>query len=229
MHTVGFGREQFDHDVEIVDVQTPDRALAGSRLLARVTLRQRGYDGRRARLTIRQQGRVLASEKIEFARGGQQQAESLLFHAGGAGAKRLEVAVDLMPDEENPQQQRDRRGSSTWRSRQPRVLYLEGEPRWEFKFIRRAMEKDPSVRLVSILRTTQNKIYRQGIDAPPGARRAVSRRRVDELFGYQGLIIGSVEASYFTSGQQELIRQFADRRGGGVLFLGGRSALAEGG
>ena len=53
--------------------------------------------------------------------------------------------------------------------------------------------------------------------------------KAEELFAYQGLIIGSVEANYFTPAQQELIQEFANRRGGGVLFLGGRYALADGG
>ena len=34
---------------------------------------------------------------------------------------------------------------------------------------------------------------------------------------------------YFTPLQQELLREFVDRRGGGVLFLGGRFALGDGG
>jgi len=42
-------------------------------------------------------------------------------------------------------------------------------------------------------------------------------------------IIGSLEAGYFTPGQQELIREFVDRRGGGLLLLGGQFALADGG
>ena len=37
-------------------------------------------------------------------------------------------------------------------------------------------------------------------------------------------MIGSVEASYFTPAQKELIQQFVDRRGGGLLFLGGRAS-----
>ena len=50
------------------------------------------------------------------------------------------------------------------------------------------------------------------------------------LFAYQGIIIGSVEAGYFTPLQQELLREFVDRRGGGLLFLGGRfRAWADGG
>ena len=44
--------------------------------------------------------------------------------------------------------------------------------------------------------------------------------KVEELFGYEGIILGSVEAAYFTPAQQELIQQFVDRRGGGVAVSG---------
>ena len=110
----------------------------------------------------------------------------------------------------------------------PRVLYFDGEPRWEFKFVRRAMEDDRSVKLVTMLRTTQNKIYRQGIDNP-GELEQGFPAKVEELFGFQGLVIGSVEAGYFTTAQQELLKNFVDRRGGGLLLMGGRAALSEGG
>ena len=52
---------------------------------------------------------------------------------------------------------------------------------------------------------------------------------MDELFKYQGIIIGGVEANYFTPTQQELLKQFVDRRGGGLLWLGGRAGLGDGG
>ena len=47
-----------------------------------------------------------------------------------------------------------------------KVLYMEGEPRWEFKFLRRAVEDDRNLDLYTILRTTQNKIY---VQVPNGA------------------------------------------------------------
>ena len=47
-----------------------------------------------------------------------------------------------------------------------RILYVEGEPRWEYKFIRRAEDDDKIVQVASMLRTTENKIYRQGISDP---------------------------------------------------------------
>jgi uncharacterized membrane protein len=105
---------------------------------------------------------------------------------------------------------------------------MEGEPRWEYKFIRQAEEDDRMVQIVSIDRTSENKIYRQGISDPKELADGFPSKPED-LFVYQGLIIGSVEAGYFTPVQQELIREFVDRRGGGLLLLGGQFALADGG
>ena len=51
----------------------------------------------------------------------------------------------------------------------------------------------------------------------------------EELFKYRGLIIGSVEAGLFTGDQLQMIADFVDRRGGGLLVLGGPRSLAEGG
>ncbi len=109
-----------------------------------------------------------------------------------------------------------------------RILYVEGEPRWEYKFIRRAADDDHSVQIVSMLRTTENKIYRQGISDPKELADGFPVK-AEDLFKYDGIIIGSVEAGYFTPRQQELLREFVDKRGGGLLFLGGRFSLADGG
>ena len=54
VHTIGFGREQFERDVEMEDVQIPAKALANSRLQAQVSFRQRGYSGRRLHLTLKE-------------------------------------------------------------------------------------------------------------------------------------------------------------------------------
>ncbi len=109
-----------------------------------------------------------------------------------------------------------------------RVLYIEGEPRWEYKFIRRALSDYPGVELVSLLRTSPNKLYRQGVrnerelvDGFPGSK--------EELFSYDALIIGSLEAAYLDAEQQRSIRQFVRERGGSLLMLAGKNGLADGG
>ena len=135
-----------------------------------------------------------------------------------------------MPGEENPLNNKVTRLVNV-EARKPRILYFEGEPRWEYKFIRRALDDYPDI----------------GIELPaccaPRRTRSTARASKDcarnwktafrpspkSCSPFQGLIIGSVEANYFTPTQQQLIRDFVDRRGGGLLFIGGRASLSDGG
>ena len=79
--------------------------------------------------------------------------------------KTIDASIDPLPGEENAKNNKVTRLVNV-DARKPRILYMEGEPRWEFKFLRRAVEDDHTIDLVTILRTTQNKIYRQGIANP---------------------------------------------------------------
>src|SRR5271169_4993157 len=53
VHTVGFGRERAAHDLELDDAVVAPRALADSRLAAKITFHQRGYAGAKINLTVR--------------------------------------------------------------------------------------------------------------------------------------------------------------------------------
>ena len=231
VHTVGFGRERAEHDIELDDVTVAPRALADSRLAAKITFHQRGYAGSKINLTVHDvstgQAKVLAARAVSLGADGNLQTETLMFDIGGAGAKTLQIAAAPLPGEQNIANNTLTRVVNVG-SEPRRILYIEGEPRWEYKFIRQAEEDDRMVQIVSMVRTSENKIYRQGISDPKELA-AGFPSRPEEMFAYQGLIIGSVEAGYFTPGQQELIREFVDRRGGGLLLLGGQFALADGG
>jgi uncharacterized membrane protein len=227
VHTVGFGRERAAHDVELDDVVIAPRALADSRLAAKITFHQRGYAGAKINLTVRDQSKVLAGRSVTLGPDGNLQTETLMFDIGGAGARTLQIAAAPLPGEENTANNTVTRLVNVG-SDPRRILYIENEPRWEYKFIRQAEEDDRMVHIVSMVRTSENKIYRQGI-ADPKELAGGFPSNAEDLFVYQGLIVGSVEAGYFTPLQQELIHQFVDRRGGGLLLLGGQFALADGG
>jgi uncharacterized membrane protein len=109
-----------------------------------------------------------------------------------------------------------------------KVLYIEGEPRFEVKFMRRAVENDPQLQLVVLQRTAEDKFLRLGVDSASELVSGFPTTR-EELFTYRGLIIGSVEASFFTKDQLRLVADFVAERGGGLLMLGGRRAFTEGG
>jgi uncharacterized membrane protein len=227
VHTVGFGEERSPRDLEINDAIVAPRALSDSRLSAKVSFHQRGFAGKKATLTVRDSQKVLGSREITLAGDDVIQNETFLFNAGDAGAKTIQFSIDPLPGEENTANNSVTRMVNV-ESDKRRVLYVEGEPRWEYKFIRRAEEDDRIVKVVSMLRTSENKIYRQGI-ADPKELADGFPSKPEDLFNYQALIIGSVEANYFTPAQQQLIQEFVDLRGGGLLLLGGRSSLADGG
>ncbi|MBI3209642.1 MAG: hypothetical protein HYZ37_12190 [Candidatus Solibacter usitatus] len=227
VHTVGVGREKFAKDIEIGDAVMAARTLPDSRLSAQITIRQQGFAGSKARLSVKAEGKTLATQEITLKPEGAQQTEIIVFNSGNEGVKNLQVSVDPLQGEENTGNNSVSRLLNV-QNRKPRVLYIEGEPKWEFKFIRRAIEEDRTLQLATILRTTQNKIYRQGINSPNEMEQGFPAK-VDELFGFQAIIVGGVEAGYFTAAQMELLKQFVDRRGGGLLFLAGRGGLSEGG
>jgi len=229
VHTVGFGREKLARDVEISDVAVPARALADSRLNAEVTFQQFGYTREKGRLAVREGGRLLASKEFAFKNEDAPQTESLVFNGGLAGPRSFQFAIEPLPGEENLNNNAVTRLVNVT-SAKPRILYMEGEPRWEYKFIHRGIEDDRSLQISSLVRTTQNKNYTQAVDEEDRKRLEDGfPSKPEDLFAFDGLVIGSVEAGYFTPQQQALIREFVDRRGGGVLFLGGRAALGDGG
>ena len=62
------------------------------------------------------------------------------------------------------------------RDARERILYFEGEPRFEMKFLRRAVPDDKNLQLVALQRTADNKYLRLDVDDPEMLA-AASRRR----------------------------------------------------
>jgi uncharacterized membrane protein len=226
VNTIGVGKTQLSSDVELDGFDVSNKVLEGSRLEAQVTIRQNGFGGKHARLNLSASGKVLAVRDVVLNQTGKQ-VEALEFNAGPGGVKSLEVRIDPLEGETNTANNRLTRVLLV-ESGKHRILYVEGEPRWEYKFLRRAVDDDPAISVVSMLRTTQNKIYRQGISSPQELEDGFPSKPED-LYEYEALILGSVEEAFFTPAQTDAIQNFVDRRGGGLLFLAGRSSLGDGG
>lgn len=226
VYTLGVGNPEMERDIEITDLVLPRTALPGSTVTAAVSLRQRGYLGRSAKVEIREGRRLLRSREIEF---GPSPVETVNvnFTPETKGIREYTALVVPAGGPEPIMENNSQSRVVEVQDRVARILYIEGEPRWEYKFLRRAMETDQSFQIVSVLRTSQNKFYRQGIENPKELATGIPDTK--ELFKYDGLILGSIQVSFFSPEQQRSIYEFVSRRGGGLLFLGGRMAFAEGG
>ena len=226
VHAVGFGSVEVPKDLEVESVAVTGRALAHSRVTAVVEVAQSGFSGRHTSVSVRDGTKLLATRDLLLGADGATVSTDVTFDLPDAGPRLLRFQVTPLAGEANARNNELTRLVNV-EAGPRRILYLEGEPRWEYKFIRRAEEDDKAVALVSMLRISENKLYRQGVkDARELAEGFPTRP--EELFGFDGLIIGSVDAGYFSPAQQTLMREFVDRRGGGVLFLGGRQSLADG-
>jgi uncharacterized membrane protein len=225
VHTVGAGPEQPQNDLELAQLQLPSTAVAGSTIRATVSIRHQNQKLGRVRLY--DAGRLIAAQDVQFTGSPGLATVQLEFPAGESGVRDLRAAVDAAPGETrlgNNERHAVMEVDGTRRS----VLYIEGEPRWEYKFIRRAVEGDRKLRLASAVRATPNRYYRQGLTSGSELEDGFPAT-AEELFGYSAVIIGSLEAAALSTDQQQWLKEFVDRRGGSLLMLAGRDGLGDGG
>ena len=225
--TVGVGQEQFARDIQVTRVETPRAVLKGTALVVDVVLSQTGYGGRTVPLSVEDDGRIVNTQEVKLPPDGESATVKVRFTAAEAGARLFRFRVPTQ-DGEQVTQNNARDALIQVNDRVEKVLYYEGEPRPEYKFLRMAIEADKNLQVVSIARTAENKYYRQGISNPDEVIGGFPKTR-EELFQYRALILGSVEAASFTPEQLRTIADFVSKRGGSLLMLGGRRAFAEGG
>jgi uncharacterized membrane protein len=225
VHTVGVGAETIAGDLELEDVQLPPVGLAGSTVTAQVSIRHSGAS--LAQLKVYDGEAILASEAIQLPSSTGVTTRWVDIDVGKAGVRDLKFALDALPGEPNVINNSRLRPMEVPEQRR-HILYIEGEPRWEYKFMRRAIEDGGAIRVASLLKTTPNKFYRQGIESEEELKDGFPADELT-LFKYDALIVGSFEAAALTPAQQDMIRDFVSRRGGTLLMLGGRRGLADGG
>lgn len=230
IHTVLVGSERFARDLEIEQVVAPRSVLLGSSAELEVHLHYPGFGGEQVVVEVRDGGRLLEQREVELPLAGDERTTvRAVFRTVEPGSRTFEVTVRAQDGSPETVERNNRRFSLVEVEEGPhKILYFEGEPRFEYKFIRRAVEEDEQLQLVSLLRMAENRFYRQSVDDELELQGGFPQRKED-LFRYRGLVLGSVEASFFTYDQMRMIVDFAAERGGGVLFLGGSQALGEGG
>ncbi|HEU4454825.1 MAG TPA: hypothetical protein VFR81_17295 [Longimicrobium sp.] len=227
VYTVGVGREEFRRDIEVRRASTPRSVLRGTSLVVDVVVAQTGYAGRSVTLVVEDEGKIVSSQEVELPLDGTPAAVRVNFEAAEPGWRRFRFRVPVLEDElvpENNQQE----SLIEVRDGPHKILYLEGEPRWEVKFMRMAVARDPQLQLVLLQRSAEDKFYRLGVDSAAELAAGFPRTR-EELFSYRAIVLGSVEAGFFSREQLQLISDFVSERGGSLLTLGGRRSFSEGG
>jgi uncharacterized membrane protein len=227
VYTIGVGAPRFERDIEITRIEVPHTALRGTALVANVLVAQRGFAGRKVQLLAEDGGRIVASQEVTLRGDGDESPVRMRVVTSETGPRQLRFRIAREQGEligEN----NARDALVTVTDRAEKVLYVEGEPRFELKFMRRAVRDDQNLRIVALQRTAENKFLRLGVEDSLELVAGFPKAR-EELFTYRAVILGSVEAGFFTLEQMRMLADFVGERGGGLMLLGGRRAFAEGG
>jgi uncharacterized membrane protein len=223
--TVGVGRPAVTRDREIIRVTSAKTILEGAIFEVNVTIRSRGYGRQEFEILIEEEGKVVAGRTVKPGPEGAARRYSLELTPDGDGPRVYTVRIPEEPDEIITANNR-RTLLLNQADNRADILYIEGHPRNEYKFIRRAVEADKTVRLVSYLKTGPQKFLRQGIESPQELAEGYPRKKED-LYRFAAVIFGDVSRDFFSADQLAMTREFVSERGGGLLMLGGTTALDE--
>ncbi|HET9477758.1 MAG TPA: glutamine amidotransferase [Pyrinomonadaceae bacterium] len=223
---IGVGATSKSLDAELTRVNMPRRVLVGSRVNIEAFVGLSGYETTKVLLGVREDGRAIKTEQFDL-RGNDTQAINLEITPTTPGLHRY--TVEITPLDGELTVENNKQDALVEVIEGPlRLLHVEGEPRWELGKIRESLAlNEKNVVLVSLQRTGENKFYRQGISNQAELATGFPETE-EELFSYDGLVVGSVEAGFFSADQLRSIEAFVARRGGGLLALGGRLSFDGG-
>ena len=227
VYAVGVGQERFARDIAIQRVSAPASVLAGSTVLLEAAIGVRGANGETTTVTVEANGHIVATEEVKLPSSGDVARVRLRVPPQPVGTYQLSVRAKPLANEPVVENNEFHTVLDV-RPGPARVLYLEGELRPEFAFLRRAVAADSSLEVVGLMRSAEKKFLRLGVRDSLELVSGFPTKR-EELFRYRAIVLGSIESSFFSGDQLRMLAEFVSQRGGSLLALGGRSSLSEGG
>ena len=111
------------------------------------------------------------------------------------------------------------------------VLYVDGSPRWEYRYLKNEMMRDKTVNISLLLTSADPAFAQEGDEAvPPSGADAGSKfpgpitrfpESMDELMKYDVVVFGDVDPRQFSDRQLQLVNEFVSRKGGGFGMVAG--------
>jgi len=214
-------------DYSFGDVSHPRRVTVGSRGKLNFTVkRNRDAAATEVAVILRQEGREVSQGSIAF----KEQALSaqgdfpLEFAATGNLLYELEIVSPEDAREENNLQE----FVIEVTEQQKRILYLEGVPRWDFKFLKRALSTEKDLHLTAFLQGPQGAFLNFDEAPEDGGNRQLPVFSDEGLHKFSLVILGELEENSLPEESRAALARFVER-GGGLLLAGGSRLLGDNG
>lgn len=232
VHTALVGEPARFKDLALEKAVADEFAFVRNKLNVDVIVRHKGYPGEVVRLTLKEDGRPVATTEVQMpknAADGEQVKASFAFEPQRAGKRVYTVQAPVLPEETVVENNRVDFTLQLIRDR-IRVLQVAGRPSWDEKFVRRLLKENPSVDLISffILRSTtdvSNANTRELSLIPFPTRELFT----EELGTFDVVIFQDFNFRPYQMGAYlDNVRAFVEESGGGFMMIGGDLSFSEG-
>ncbi len=227
LHIYGVGSSAYGQ-LQIRDVQAQENLFVDDSSIIPVRFRAKGFEpGAKVDFNLKLNGKDVLSKTIDLKEGDDIR-EMLSFVPtkadAVAGKQDLVTSVKVrVPGAGGSEEIFSDELSKSVRvvDRKVKVLMVDSQPRWDFKFIQRGLMRDRRVSPKFILTEGDPKAMRSESEDHPFLSAFPETRQ--KLAEFDLLILGDVPASYFTREQQETIRDFVSE-GGGLIHIAGKGS-----
>ncbi|MCX7817750.1 MAG: hypothetical protein N2652_00805 [Kiritimatiellae bacterium] len=216
VYAICVGRAQPLPDVAVERVLAPAYGLADERLDVPVEVRNRLDRELQTEIRLMRDGRVVDRQPVRLAPQSSARAR-LTVRPSEPGEALWSVEVPAEPEETDRQNNR-RDVRIPIRRAVLRVLLADTLPRWEYRYLRNALIRDPG---------TEVKCWLAHPQLPPGGGRdylpAFPSARA-EFASFDVVVLGDIGAGEggLTAAQAEEIRGLVEYQGGGLILIAGR-------
>ncbi|NOS99306.1 MAG: VWA domain-containing protein [Phycisphaerales bacterium] len=162
-------------------------------------------------------GAVWAERQVDLDPDAAEMEVSVRVKAARAGAVDLRVEIEPVNGEHDTTD--NAFGAAIQVIDKPiRVLYVDGYPRFEFRYLKNTLLREPTIRSSIILLSADRDFAPEGTD--PIVRFPTT---ADELAEYDVVLFGDVDPTgdWLSPGQQELLVEFVSHQGGGFGLIAG--------
>jgi hypothetical protein len=214
VYTIPIGLAEPD-DISIRNIVMQEVAYSGDRVPVRIQLQSKGYEKRTARMSVLLNGRRVSQRTVQFDGGLQFQDIDFRVDIYEKGAAQITVVVDPFDNEVSSSNNRIER-SIRIVNEKVNVLYIEGNARWEYRYLRAILKRDPRINATFIASNAGPEVARNSdehIERFPNQR--------EDAFQYDLIILGDVDATFFNDDELRLVNELVRDRGASLLMLCG--------
>jgi hypothetical protein len=224
LYAIGLGSAEPAHDVELTELLVDDVVFVDDTVRFQAKLSARGLAGEKVAVRLKERDpgatgtgaeKELESKEVDAPPDGQTKRVELVYRPKETGERTFILEVDKRPRELQTDNNRIER-VVTVRKEKLRILYVDSEPRYEFRYLKNYLERDESIDLNVVLLSSDPEYSEQDRSALPTFPAAK-----DDVFAYDVVVIGDADTSFLSQSQMQNLVEFVTEKGGGVLFIAG--------